>query len=197
MNFYRIFIVISMLLFLSNCSVFSPIKTDETSYELKTIPSVAIQKTRRTTLIIMQPEANSIYNTTRMVYTIKPYQVAYFAKNRWAASPGKMLQQLMIQTLQNTHYFKAVIAPPFSGMYDYILNTQLFELQQDFTHNPSVIRLRLNAQLIQSGTNRIIATKQFTVIEPAPQNTPYGGVIAANRAVSELLRQLVNFCVKH
>ena len=189
-------IVLLILVLLTSCSAFSPIKTEtSTTYVLNSVPTVKKHlNTRAMNLLVMPIESNSIYNTTQMIYTTQRYEVAHFAKNRWAAPPAQMLQPLIVQTLQNTRYFRAVSGMPAAGVYQLVLNTQLIELQQIFFSQKSVVRMTLRAQLINTITNQI-TTKEFSVTETAPQNTPYGGVVAANRATVKLLQQLVAFCV--
>lgn len=185
-------------LFLTGCSsIFPPVKSDpENQYVLNSVPSVTKNPVENPkTILVTYTQADDIYNTTQMSYTLKPYQIAYFANNRWADTPAQMLQTLMVQTLQNTHHFRAVVTPPFIGRYDYVLNTQLLELQQDFLQNPSRIHLKLRVQLIQIGSNQVIVDKELSVTEPTNSNTPYGGVIAANQAVKTMLRQLAKLCM--
>jgi cholesterol transport system auxiliary component len=194
----RILILLLSLIILSSCSFLSPIKTEsEATYELNTVPLVKITKSKKPmTLLVFPPEANPTYSSTQMVYTLKPYETRYFTKNRWTTAPAYMLQPLMIEALQNTHYFHAVVTPSFTGHVDYVMNSQLLELRQDFSHLPSTIHLTLQAQLINTSTNSVIATKRFTVVKPAPENSPYSGVIAANEATRTLLQELAEFCVQ-
>jgi cholesterol transport system auxiliary component len=184
------------ILMLTGCGLFSPIKNDQTRYQLSSIPNVRVKHTHQSTLLVFKPETIELYNTTKMIYKKCPYQVAYFAKNKWADNPTNMLQQLIVQTVQNTHYYRAVVTPPFTGRYEYSLNTQLIELQQDFTEHPSVVRVKLRAQLINGTTGRVIRAKQFSAIACAPQESPQGGVIAANRAMDQILRELSEFSTR-
>jgi cholesterol transport system auxiliary component len=187
----------ALILLLSSCSVLGPVKTgNETNYTLNMLPHTAIHHTHAATLLVMPTDSNAIYGTTQMAYNQKPYQVAYYAKSRWADNPAKMLNQLIIQTLQNTHYFHAVVSSVTAGNYNYVLNTQLIELKQDYTQCPSAERLVLRAQLTRTSDNRIIATKQFSVSRTATQNTACGGVVAANYAAAEMLKQLSDFCTR-
>jgi cholesterol transport system auxiliary component len=189
------YLVLSSAILLSSCSVFPPAKSNTNNYQLAQTPSVSNRSMRPITLLVLKPETNSIYNTNQIAYTLRPYEVAYFSKNHWADTPPNMLQQLIIQTLQNTHYYRAIVSPPFAGRYDYLLTSQLIELKQDFMHNPSIVRVVLRAQLTRASTGRIVAAKQFSDSQIAPENTPYGGVIAANRAVANVLAQLTRFCL--
>ena len=101
-----------------------------------------------------------------MAYTVRPYQIAYFSRNRWAETPAQMLQPLIVQTLQDTHYFHAVVTAPFIGKYDYSLNTQILELKQDYTYKPAKLKLILRAQLSNTATSHVIATTQYAIEEP-------------------------------
>lgn len=187
-----------ILSFLSSCSVFSPVQTDSIStYLLTDTPSASTNKNARSlVLLVVPPAANAPYRSNQMAYSLYPYQIAYFAKNRWAEPPAQMLYPLIIQTLQNTRVFHAVVTPSYVGKFDYLLKTQLIELQQDFTQHPTMYRIVVDAQL---GTpqGRVIAVKQLTVEVPVAKNTPYSGVVAANRATVNLLRELTEFCLKH
>jgi cholesterol transport system auxiliary component len=194
---YRFFVVVFSVA-LTACSVLSPVQTgSQHEYLINTVPSVPVKKVGHATIVVATPDADPIYSSKDMVYTTYPYQVASFANNRWANTPSMMLQALMVQTLQNTHHYRVVVASPFPGHSDLILHSELLKLQQDFTRSPSVIRLTLRAQLINSNSSLVVAAKEFSVVEPAPRNDPYGGVIAANRAAAQLMKELANFCVHH
>lgn len=191
-------LILTLSLFLlSSCTLFSPIKTEPvTTYVLNTVPqSVPKKATRRIALLVTPTESNAIYNTPEMAYTTRPYQIAYFAKNRWAETPARMLQPLIVQALQNTHYFRIVSGTASIGRYHFILNTQLIQLQQTFFSHLSFVRLTLRAQLINASNGQVLATKQFSVEEFASR-TPYGGVKAANRATAKVLKQLAGFCLQ-
>lgn len=181
---------------LTSCSMLSPVKTEpKTAYVINALPRVSTHARHATTIMVSQVGSEAIYNTSQMAYSKHPYQVAYFAKNRWAARPADMLQPLIIQTLQNTHYFHAVVTSSSIGQADYLLNTQLIQMQQEFNSCSSYYRMKLRAQLINVNTNKTIATKVFSVTINAPYYNPYGGVIAANQATAIILKKLTKFCL--
>lgn len=189
----RKLLLCAVLLMLSGCSVFSPVKVAPMStYTLSDIPCQLPSSPGSSTLLVPVPDSSAVYNTTQMAYSCYPYQVAYFARNAWADTPARMLQPLMIQTLQNTHHFHAVLASSLAND-GYILQTNLLELKQQFAPCGSVILLRVRADLIRVSNNQVVASKQFCITEPAPCCNPYGGVIAANRAICHWLRELTAF----
>lgn len=191
----RIIILLLSVWMLTSCSLLSPVPTPANTYVLNTIPcNVSKHRTHSTILLVLPTESRPIYNTTLMAYSKSPYAISYFSVNEWAETPAQMLQPLIIQTLQDTHYFRAVVGTNEGGRADYQLSTQLLRLKQDFMTHPSVVRLGVRAQLSRVG-GRIIATKDFCAVVPVPQETPYGGVIAANKATACVLAQIAEFCV--
>jgi len=183
---------------LAGCSFLSPVKTDTSNkYLLNKLPDyVPTKKTRAITLLVSMPETRPIFNTTQMAYTRNPYQISYFSQNQWAEAPVEMLQPLLVQTLQNTHHFKAIVTPPYVGLYNYTLNTQLLELVQDYTHRTPLLLMSVKAQIIKTSNNKVIATRQFSVTQPIPQVSPYGGVYAANQATAHILERIAEFCLE-
>jgi len=194
----HLLILLVGLFLLSACSVFSPIKTETTtSYLINTTPQpLTARASHRLNLLVTQPEADSIYNTTGIAYTTKPHQIGYFVKSTWAEVPTQMLHPLIIQTLRKTHFFHRVGTLSSVGHYDYLLNTQLIQLQQDYSQLPPAAYLILNAEIVKASTNQVIASHEFVIHEMIRQNSTYSGVIATNRATAIILNQLAVFCLK-
>jgi cholesterol transport system auxiliary component len=131
-----------------------------------------------------------------MIYRLYPYQMANFAKNRWAAPPAAMLAPLIVESLKNSGHFRAVVRTP-SGGPAYRLDTQLLQLEQQFYHHPSEVVLTIQVQLINNRTSRVIFDKRITCVVTAYKNDPYDGVVAANEAVQRVLSQLTAAVVSH
>ena len=187
--------IFTMMAALPSCSVFGPVKTEPpTTYILSATANVHIKKSRRQINIYVAPiTANSLYDTTEIAYSTKPYQVDYYVKNQWADSPARMLRPLIIKTLQNTRYFHLVTSNSGIGIFNYILNVELVELRQVFSGNSNTIHFSMNAELISTQASKVIATKQITVTEPVSMMKPYAAVMAANRAVTRGLGILAKF----
>ncbi|OIQ98556.1 hypothetical protein GALL_193810 [mine drainage metagenome] len=154
------------------------------------------QVKRGLVLAVAMPHAQPGFDTTRMAYLRKPHELNYFAVNRWADTPARMLDSLLIQALEQTTSFHAVIQSPSIVTANIRLDTELVRLQQNFETQPSQIQLTLRAQLIDVSSKRLLAVKVFDDIETAPSDDAYGGVVAANLVVQRVLGQLADFCVK-
>lgn len=155
----------------------------------------ARQVKRDRVLAVNMPRAWPGFDTSQMAYRRQPHELDYFAVNRWADTPARMLGPLLVQALEQAGSFQAIVPTPGVVPADIRLDTELIRLQQDFGTQPSRIQLTLRAQLIDVAGKRVIAVKLFDEAENATSDDAYGGVIAANRAVQRVLDQLVDFCV--
>ena len=151
-------------------------------------------------LLVSQPQAEPGFETQRMVYIKRPYELEYYAVNQWADTPVRMFTTLMVQALNQNDAWRAVIPLPSSIRGDYRLDTHGVLLQQEFLLQPSRVRVVVRMQLVDLKESTILSTRIFEVVENATSENPYGGVQAANRAVAGLLDQIGSWlrqCVQH
>lgn len=156
----------------------------------------ATQTKRDLVLAVSMPQARPGFDTQRMAYVREPHELQYFATHQWADTPSHMLAPLLVQALEQSGSFRAVVRSPATVGVDIRLDTELVRLQQDFSTQPSRVNLALHAQLIDVRNKQVLATKEFDVTEGAPGDNPYGGVVAANRALQRMLERLVEFCIQ-
>lgn len=187
-------LVFFLLLMCSSCSFFSPVKTEaEKNYVLYAIPCVKTAKSSHKTILVLPPESTSIFDTPDMAYSLSPCEIAFYAKNRWADTPANMLQPLIVESLQRTNCFHAVVGSSFTGLVHYALYTKIIKLEHDYWPCSSQVNVVVRFQIVDVAKNSILASKQFCILERAPQNNPKGGVIAANCAVAKILKMMVQF----
>lgn len=190
-----IILILTMLMLNTGCS---PVKTQASNqYKLDMFSSKKVARSTSTSILISQPDAMAGYQTEQMLYTDKPFELSAFVTSTWISSPANMLYPLIIQSLQKSHYFYAVAAGPDADKTDYRLDTQVIALQQNFIVKPSTVDLKIQVVLTHVSDNRVVASRMFTQCVPCPANTPYGGVIAANKATFAFTAALNNFVIKH
>jgi cholesterol transport system auxiliary component len=182
---------------LAGCALLSPAKTGITTARLEKMP---VQVPRRdlspATVLVFSPEAKPTIETTRMAYTVRAHEVAYFSQHEWGATPSQMLHPLMVKTLESTGHFKAVLTPPQTGRYTYALRTEILELTQDFTSEPAALLLSLRVRLSDDSASRVVASKEISLREPMRQKTPSAGVTAANEATAKALLEVARFVLE-
>ena len=151
-------------------------------------------------LLVSEPQPEPGFETQRMVYLKRPYELEYYAVNQWAETPVRMLTPLMVQVFNRTGVWRAVIPLPNSIQGDYRLDTYGFLIQQEFQQQPSRVKVMVRAQLVDLNASTILGIRAFEVMENATSDNPYGGVQGANRAVASLLEQIASWlreCTKH
>jgi cholesterol transport system auxiliary component len=144
-------------------------------------------------LLVTRPQARADLDTPRMAYREQDYTVRYFARSRWSDAPAQLLLPGMVESLEASGRFAAVVRVGTAAAPTLRLDSELLDFSQDFRVEPSVFRLRLRVQMIDLGTRAVIASRILDASMPAPEQTPYGGAQAANAAWRTLLPELVAF----
>lgn len=148
----------------------------------------------RPSLAVATPRAAAGYDGSPIAYLRRAQQIEYFAYARWVEAPAQMLAPLIVGALQRSGAFSAVVRASAAMAAELRLETELIRLLHDFTTEPSQVRLTLRATLIDARQRRVRATREFDATESAASEDPYGGVVAAQRAVQRVLADLVSFC---
>jgi len=184
------------LVSLTGCAAIKPADTHTQKYMLNAVPADPPTESKHAaTLLVLAPETAPAYATPRIAYTASKNQIAYFSQNEWAQTPSQIMLPLIVETLLKTHYFSAVLTPPYFGRSSYLLRTEIIELEQDFTTDPAILRLTVRADLRRETFSQRIAAKEFSVEEPFGARNPHAGVVAANAAAERLLRELSRFVI--
>jgi cholesterol transport system auxiliary component len=142
-------------------------------------------------LLVTIPQAEPGFETSRMVYVKRPYELEYYAVNQWADTPARMFMPLLVQMLGKSSVWRDVVSLPSAVPADYRLDSSRLALQQEFFQQPSRVRLTARLQFVDLKQSSIVGMRTFEVTEPASSENAYGGVLAANRAVAGLLDQIV------
>ncbi len=191
-----VFLVGLSAMVLSACS---PVKVSvKNQYQLSAYSTKKLaKKAMPITLLVTPPDAAAGYQTEQMLYIKKPYGLEPFAKNAWINPPADMLYPLILQSLQRTNLFEAVTSNAYALGANYRLDTQLLALEQNFLKKPSVLEFSVKMVLTHVRDNKVLASRIINLQIPCPSDTPYGGVIAANKATQQFTASLAHFVVSH
>lgn len=182
---------------LGGCSLLQPAKLARmNTYALEAQFEPAAAGAGEATLLVNTPSARAGFDSRRMVYVKTPHQLDYFSENQWVDSPARMLSPLLVQALEHSAKYRAVVDVQSAVKADLRLDTEIIRLQHEFLTRPSQVHLTVRAQLIDVQGKRVLATREFDVTQAAPSDDPYGGVIATNRAVKIALLQIADFCAQ-
>ena len=167
----------------------SPIHTfvltiDESTW---TAGAPVLQPAYHGVLVVGLPQAEVGFEQPRMAYLQRPYEVNYYAANLWVDAPARMVAPLLVRSLETTGLWRVVVPMPTTIRGEYQLDTSGLVVQQEFLQQPSRTRVQVRVQLMDVKAQRVLGVRSFEGLEPAPSDDAYGGVLAANRAVTRVL----------
>lgn len=145
-------------------------------------------------IVVNMPRAAPGYDTAAMAYMRHPGQLEYFAFHRWADRPARMLQPLLVQALDRTGSFRAVVQAPTPVRGDVTLDSELLRLRQVFPPSgPGFVELSLRLQLT-AADNTVLATRVFEKSMQTASADPQAGVAAFDRLLEKLLPEIAMYC---
>lgn len=187
-----------MLILMSFVSACTPIKSSiENQYKIISFSTKNAKNIKNNkSILVAQSDAMAGYQTEQMLYTDRLYQLNAFAHSAWISPPANMLTPLMVQSLQHSHYFHAVATGPYADKTDYRLDTELLNLEQNFLVKPSRLEFKVQVVLTRVTDNKVLASRTFMEQIPCLTDTPYGGVIATNRATQAFTAKLTPYIIQ-
>ncbi len=203
----RICATSALFMLAAGCSALHPTAVEQPSfYSLDnvrtetraTMPALdtSALPTTAPTLIVNPPRAASGFSSQRIVYVREAHQLEYYAHSEWVDSPARMIAPLIVAAVGNSGAFRAAVLTPSAANGDLRLDTEIVRLQHDVSSKPGGVRFTLRATMVDNTTRKVLARSEFDETIASTSEDPYGGVIAANRAVQVVLEQLVGFCTE-
>lgn len=139
----------------------------------------------RNTEVVPAPWLASTAMHYRLLYA-QPTRRQVFVENRWAAQPAQLIELTIRRSMRT--------ADPALGGSGCRLRIDLDEFAQVFDAegvSRGVVEAR--AALLAPRSDRLIATRAFSVARPAPTANAVGGVVALREAVTRLKGELLDW----
>ena len=160
-------------------------------------------------LLIEVPASPAGINTARISLSDSPIEMRYFANANWTDLAPKMVQTLLVESFENSNRIVAVGREAIGLRADYILKTDLREFQAEYPSPlpreaaetegstiPPVIRVRINAKLIQLPRRDIVASDTFEFKVAADANSMVAIIGAFDDALGKSMKRLVEWTLQ-
>jgi cholesterol transport system auxiliary component len=145
-------------------------------------------------LVVDEPSTAKGIDTDRIAIAPQPLEVKYFGGARWADRAPRMLQQLLIQSFENTKKIVSVGRQSIGLRSDFVLKTELREFQAEKTpEGGTVVRVRLNLKLVRPAIGQIVASQSFESVKPAASESVPDIVQSFDDAVGAVLKRAVTW----
>lgn len=191
-------VVIGLLVLSSGCLMVRPESQPMQTYQLSLDADSMKFEARQPggagpILLVAPPQSAPGFDTPRMVYLTRPYEVSYFSANQWVDSPSHMLFPLLVMALEQSGVWRAVVTAPVGVRADYRADVSNLVVAQEFLQTPSRIRISWSAQVSDLHTGKVVGSRRFDAVGDAPSEDAYGGVRAANQILGKLLNEMASW----
>lgn len=123
---------------------------------------------REATLLVEEPLALGGLGGDRIALTPARREMSFFAHARWRDRAPRLMLAALIETLEDSKAFKAVIREGAGLRSDYRLKLELRDFQAEYAGAGAPrVHVRLYAMLIGQPRGDILATRQFDHAVPA------------------------------
>ncbi|MCV3375562.1 hypothetical protein [Campylobacter sp. IFREMER_LSEM_CL2151] len=167
------FLYISLVaIFFSACSLISPSQTLPANkyFSINLEKLEQSQNKKNATIIVSLPKGLAYTNE---IFYKKDHVVDAYAYHFWKENPALMIKTFLEFHLQDLEAFKAVLNQDSLASADYVLESKVDVLEQDFSDEMhSKIKLGINLNLVQINPKKLIASKYFYYEKELNDNNP-------------------------
>ena len=186
---------------LSACSIL-PSQTPVDTYALTALLPAQTLAARRSArmplaLRITRPLVSGALSGRRIVVMPEPGRVSVYQGAVWSEPPAQLLRDQMIDAFLADGRLESVITDEGVMPHaDYLLSTQLRGFHSAYEQgNPQAV-IRVDAQIIDARSNRIVASRSFLAQQPAADKQVPGVVQAINQATDQLVQDMVDWTIQ-
>lgn len=139
------------------------------------------------------PESLRESISDRMLYSYSAQDRGSYLNSRWANNLGKMLQGVLIETLERSGAFKAVLPYSSTATEDVRIEPFIYDISHHIRGDRSVAVVSVEISVIDTYTGKLIKTRRFRYEEPTPTVDARGYVTATNRILKRFSRDVLRF----
>ncbi len=147
-------------------------------------------------IVVAEPLAAGGLDSNRIALRPTPTELKYYARARWTERAPKMIQTLLVESLENTGRIVAVGRQAIGLRSDYDLKTELREFQAEYFNGAEtapLIRVRINAKVIAQPRQMIIASRSFESYMTAAGSDISSIVVGFDEALGKVLKETVQW----
>lgn len=164
----------------------------KTTYDTN-LPTVNYQ------LVVNTPVAPQSLDTARIALARSPTTIDYFASSAWTDRAPVMLQDLLVESFENTRKIVSVGRDTSGLRADYVLLTDMRDFEAryyDGTDKPPQVRVRLTAKLIKMPEREIIGGLDAVKLSDAERNDIDSIVAAFGEATGNAMKMIVQWTLR-
>lgn len=152
-------------------------------------------------LLVETPLAHAGIDTTRIALVQPNNEQSYFANANWVDTAPEMVQQLLVESFENTNRIVSVGREATGLRSDFVLKTDLRDFQVEYENGDTATtaptaHVRLAAKLVRMPRRNIIASDTFQANVPARSPLLVDIVAAFDEALDAAMRRAVEWTLR-
>ncbi|MDO4770121.1 MAG: ABC-type transport auxiliary lipoprotein family protein [Brachymonas sp.] len=151
-------------------------------------------------LRIARPVANGVLAGKRIVVMPQADRLQVYQGAVWNEAPPQLLRNRLLDAFMTDGHLPTVDTDEGpSAQVDYLLASQLRSFHSVYENGSALptALVRVDAQLIHTGSNRIVASRSFVVKQPAASKEVPAVVQALGQAADQVAQQMVDWAASH
>jgi cholesterol transport system auxiliary component len=148
-------------------------------------------------IIVEQPHVGADIETEKITVHLTPHKVDYYKQAKWIERAHKMMQNLIVESFENSRRITAIASDAAKLRSDYLLMTELKEFQAENYHklNEAHVHVALNAKLIKMPERKLVTSQNFDQVLISPSLKMDEIVSTFDQATGKILKKLVIWTV--
>ena len=200
MNRSQICAFFCLAVFVAGCSLPGARKQAISHFVLETPPAASAPAlpahSARPVLLLHDAEPGGFAESLRLIYSRIPGTQAHYQYAYWHEAPRKRLQILLRQRLLTSGLYAGVVPLGAGVSGEYQLNFRLLDFFHDATQTPGMARVKLDVELVERGSARLIAQQVFVGQAPLSSQTAAAAAAALGQASGQTFDAVVTWLAR-
>ncbi len=120
----------------------------------------------------------------------------YYLNSSWANNIGQLLQGVLMESLEQSRLFKAVLPYASTATEDLRLECMVYDISHHLRNGESYAVFSVGVALVDAHSGRLLRLKRFSYKEKTPTVDARGYVTALHRALARFENALVAWLAK-
>lgn len=204
-QFMRLCAGIAVVALLTGCAGLSRLQSVATPNELYSLTPKSTFSSNLPSLdqqiVVEEPSATAAVNTDQIAVLPTALRVQYLPRARWVDRAPLIIQELLIESFENSNRVPAVGSSAIGLRADYYIATDVREFQAIVPENvgpdaPLLVQVRLNFKLIDAEEDRIIGSRSFAEELPSASDDPADVAAAFDEGLGDVMRDAVEWSIR-
>jgi cholesterol transport system auxiliary component len=164
------------------------------TYNIVTPKVSGVQSSRLTRQItVSTPTAIRALDTDRIMVSGSGGRISYYGDSAWSDRLTRLVQARMVEAMQDSGAFKAVLTNQDRVDGDYAIATEIRAFQLDVEGGSSSAVVAIFCKIVDERHGRVVATREFSARRPAAKDDAVAAVAALQESFNQVTTEMIRW----